>query len=584
MSKVCRPICVFLSLIILLSAALCSTFGVSAANVVYYVKGSDVNVRADATTSSNSLGKLSYVYVTKNGEKQGVDGKIWFNITYGDITGYIRSDYIEEIPVVTDQSFEEQLKAFPESYRDYLRQLHSVYPNWKFYPDNIDMTLDEAARLELVRKVTDYKSLSWRSMDLGSYDWGTGQWVSKENGRWYYVSREVIKYYMDPRNFLNANSIYTFLQQSYDPVHQTEAGLRKVISGTFLEKGYDGDKDAYVKDIMNAAKESKVNPYILAATIIQEQGPNGSSDLISGTYPGYEGYYNFFNVQATGENPTLNGLKYAATKIKDANGNITKEKWNTRSKAIIGGAKFCSNNYISAGQNTFFYMNYNIKEPNKIWHQYATAVHDSASKGYNVSKTYSSLKTAEIDFLIPVYKNMPSSVSAIPEKNDKLNNYYFNSISVSGLTPSFERFTYSYDLKVSSDTAVKITFPSGASYAGEDKYLLKQGNNTVYLSVKSETGYINSYTVNITAEKACTLYIDSGSGTPPITQTVMCGDTNGDGKITLIDLANVQRHLLGLITLTGDKFTGADTNKDGKITLIDLANIQRHLLGLINLA
>ena len=260
MSKVCRPICVFLSLIILLSAALCSTFGVSAANVVYYVKGSDVNVRADATTSSNSLGKLSYVYVTKNGEKQGVDGKIWFNITYGEITGYIRSDYIEEIPVVTDQSFEEQLKAFPESYRDYLRQLHSVYPNWKFYPDNIDMTLDEAARLELVRKVTDYKSLSWRSMDLGAYDGGTGEGVSKENGRWYYVAREVIKYYMDPRNFLNANSIYTFLQQSYDPVHQTEAGLRKVISGTFLERGYDGDGDAYVKDIMNAAKESKVNP------------------------------------------------------------------------------------------------------------------------------------------------------------------------------------------------------------------------------------------------------------------------------------------------------------------------------------
>ena len=151
MSKICRPICVFLSVIILLFTALGSTFGVSAANVVYYVKGSDVNVREDATTTSKSLGKLSYVYVTKNGEKQGTDGKIWFNITYGDITGYIRSDFIEEIPVVTDQSFEEQLKAFPDSYKDYLRRLHTVYPNWKFYADNIDMTLDEAAKLELVR-------------------------------------------------------------------------------------------------------------------------------------------------------------------------------------------------------------------------------------------------------------------------------------------------------------------------------------------------------------------------------------------------------------------------------------------------
>ena len=564
MSKVCRPICVFLSLIILLSAALCSTFGVSAANVVYYVKGSDVNVRADATTSSNSLGKLSYVYVTKNGEKQGVDGKIWFNITYGDITGYIRSDYIEEIPVVTDQSFEEQLKAFPESYRDYLRQLHSVYPNWKFYPDNIDMTLDEAARLELVRKVTDYKSLSWRSMDLGSYDWGTGQWVSKENGRWYYVSREVIKYYMDPRNFLNANSIYTFLQQSYDPVHQTEAGLRKVISGTFLEKGYDGDKDAYVKDIMNAASESGVNPYILAGTIIQEQGVNGTSDLISGDYEGYKGYYNFFNVGASETNPVILGLERAKL-----------EGWNTRSKSIIGGAKFCGNSYVSAGQNTYFYMNYNIKDPDRIDHQYATAVHNAADSGKKLAETYAELKDAELDFLIPVYKNMSSSVSAFPARNDNLNNYYFNSISAGGLTPSFNRFTYSYDLKVSGDTTVSVTVPSGASYAGAKSYQLVAGNNRISLSVKSQTGYINDYYIYVDADRNCTLYVDSDGNAPAVKN----GDTNGDGTINGRDLANVQMHILGVKLLSGNGFTAGDTNGDGTINGRDLANVQMHILG-----
>ena len=568
MSKVCRPICVFLSLIILLSAALCSTFGVSAANVVYYVKTNNVNVRADATTSSNSLGKLSYVYVTKNGEKQGADGKIWFNITYGDITGYIRSDYIEEIPVVTDQSFEEQLKAFPESYKDYLRRLHTVYPNWKFYADNIDMTFDEAARLELVRKVTDYKSLSWRSMDLGSYDWGSGEWVSKENGRWYYVSREVIKYYMDPRNFLNANSIYTFLQQSYDPVHQTEAGLRKVISGTFLERGYDGDSNAYVKDIMNAASESGVNPYILAGTIIQEQGVNGTSDLISGNYEGYKGYYNFFNVGASETNPVILGLERAKL-----------EGWNTRSKSIIGGAKFCGNSYVSAGQNTYFYMNYNIKDPDRIWHQYATAVHNAASSGEKLAKTYAELKDAELDFLIPVYKDMPSAVSAIPEKNEKLNNYYFNSISAPGLTPSFNRFIYSYDLKVSGDTTVRVTVPDGASYAGAASYQLVAGNNRISLSVKSQTGYINDYYIYVDAGSNCTLYVDSSGSAPP----VVCGDTNGDGIINGRDLANVQMHILSVQLLSGDAFLAGDTNGDGIINGRDLANVQMHILGVKSL-
>ena len=568
MSKVCRPICIFLSVIILLSAAFCSTFRVSAENVLYYLNDYDVNIREDASTSSKSLGKLSYVYVTKNGEKKGTDGYIWFNVTYGSITGYIRSDFIAEVTINTDAGFEEQLKAFPESYRDYLRQLHAVYPNWKFYADNINMTLDEAVSLELVKKVTDYKSLSWRSMDLGSYDWGTGKWVSTENGRWYYVSREVIKYYMDPRNFLNANYIYTFLQQSYDPVHQTEAGLRKVISGTFLEKGYGGDTDAYVKDIMNAASESKVNPYILAGTIIQEQGVNGTSKLISGTcsdYNGeYKGYYNFFNISANGEDPTLNGLKYAKSK-----------GWNTPSKAIIEGAEFCGNSYVSAGQNTYFYMNYNIKEPDRIWHQYATAVHNAADSGKKLASTYAELKDAELDFLIPVYKNMASSVSALPARNDNLNNYYFNSINAGGLTPSFNRFIYSYDLKVSGDTTVSVTVPSGASYAGAKSYQLVAGNNRISLSVKSQTGYINDYYIYVDADRNCTIYVDSDGNAPAVKN----GDTNGDGKINGRDLANVQMHILGVKLLSGDGFTAGDTNGDGTINGRDLANVQMHILG-----
>ena len=567
MNKICRMTCIFLSVIIMLSAAFAGTLGVLAANVAYYVDASNVNIREDATTSSKSLGKLSYVWVTKNGEKQG-EGGLWFNVTYNGITGYVFSKYIKEDTIETDTSFEAQLAAFPESYRGYLRELHAVYPNWKFYADNINLTLDEAVKLELVRKVTDLKSLSWRSMDLGSYDWGTGNWVSTEKGRWHYVSREVIKYYMDPRNFLNANYIYTFMQQNYDPVHQTEEGLRKVISGTFLEKGYGGDKDAYVKDIMAAASSSKVNPYILAGTIIQEQGVNGTSKLISGTcsdYNGeYKGYYNFFNISANGENPTLNGLKYAKDK-----------GWNTRSKAIIEGAEFCGNSYVSAGQNTYFYMNYNIKNPDKIWHQYATAVHNAADSGKKLASTYTELKAAELDFLIPVYKDMPPSVSAAPAKNDKLNNYYFNSISVAGLTPSFDRFTYSYDLKVSGDTTVGLTVPSGAAYTGAANYKLKKGSNRITLSVKSQTGYTNSYVIDVDADRDCVLYVDTSGKTPD----VICGDTNGDGKINGRDLANVQMHILSVKLLSGDGFTGGDTNGDGKINGRDLANVQMHILG-----
>ena len=49
---------------------------------------------------------------------------------------------------------------------------------------------------------------------------------------------------------------------------------------------------------MNAASKSGVNPYVLAAMILQEQGTNGTGKCISGTVAGYQGYYNFFNIEA----------------------------------------------------------------------------------------------------------------------------------------------------------------------------------------------------------------------------------------------------------------------------------------------
>ena len=60
---------------------------------------------------------------------------------------------------------------------------------------------------------------------------------------------------------------------------------------------------------------------------------------------------------------------------------------------------------------------------------------------------------------------------------------------------------------------------------------------------------------------------------------VVKGDSTCDGRITMEDLILIQKHMLGVVTLTGDEFIGADTNSDNNITLIDLANVQTHLLG-----
>lgn len=559
--------CIILSLVILIITAFGCVIVTAAAARIGYVNATDVRMRKDAGTQSKILmSGISYATVTVNGEKRDPDGDLWYNVTYNGVTGYIYAEYVQIIEQTADKDFEEQLKAFPSSYHSALKALHAVYPNWQFHADNVNLTLDEAVQLEITRKLirTNYKSLL--SMGLGAYDYTKNTWVAHD-GNWYVASREVIKYYMDPRNFLGSDTVFSFMLQGYDPSKQTEAGVRKIVKGTFL------DTDKYVSYIMKAAKETSFSPYVMASKILQEIGRNnGNSPFISGKYPGYEGYYNYFNINATG-NSTEEKIKKALTYAKN-NG------WNTREKAIIGGAEFCSDGYIKKGQNTYYYMDFNIKNPKLIWHEYAGAIHDASAKGRILSAAYTGDKSAVVSFSIPVYKNT-GAATVLPKQNNLRNNYYFSSLSVSGLTPSYSmtEFKYEYDLRVSGDTNIAYTVLPGASYAGAKSFVLKKGDNTVVLTVKAQSGYTTDYTINVKADKDCTLTV--GGDTPP--KEIMRGDTNGDGKISLIDLANVQRHLLGLMKLTGDNFTAADTNGDGKISLIDLANIQRHLLGLINL-
>ena len=579
MHKLRKLLCVIISLIILSLSALCSTVSFMRVNAadIGYVDATNVNVRADASVNSQCYGKLSNVYVTINSQKIGDDGCIWYNITYNDITGYMRSDFIKKIVAQPNKSFEEQLAAFPESYRDQIKALHAEYPNWKFYADNIDLTLEEAVRLEITQKMVQNTSKkSWRSMESCSYDWNANYWITQNSG-WYIASREVIKYYMDPRNFLDRAYIYSFMKQNYDSTSQTEEGLKKIVSGTFLEKDYSDSKDtaydgSYIKVIMAAAETSGVNPYIIAGTIIREQGITGNSEIISGA----SGYYNFFNIRASGADPIANGLAYAKNK-----------GWNTRSKAIIDGAQFFSNSYISAGQNTYFYMNYNIKSPDKIYHQYAAAVHNAASSGSYVSKTYADLKYAELDFLIPVYKNMPLTLSELPDENDNLNNYYFNSIDVSGLTPAFSRFTYNYDLNISNDTVVNLSVPDGASYIGAASYQLKEGSNTVKLTVRSQTGYINDYTIDALAQKECVLYIDSGNG---VKWSSICGDNatcnlKYDGTLIISGSGATDNYKLKTLTpwydyseqITGIEISG-DITRIGNNNFNSLTNVTKVII------
>ena len=316
-----------------------------------FIEGENINVRSAPSTSSPIIEQISYSSATVLESQQNAEG-LWYMITYNNgtsnITGYIfyNEEYIRIVTYNPDATFEEKLTAFPQSYHEQLKTLHAAYPNWNFIPDNTNISFKEAVKLQAsnMRKQVEYSenSLSWCSMGPGAYDWSKNTWIS-DNGGWTAASNEIIAYYMDPRNFLNSKDVFQFMKQSFSQI-TTEANINKILEGTFLANGYttfEGDLygGSYSKVLIEAGKTSGVDPCVLAALILQEQGSKGTSDLISGKYAGYENYYNFFNISASGsskEEVIKNGLDKAV-----------EQAWNTIPASIIGGAKFYKTKFIS---------------------------------------------------------------------------------------------------------------------------------------------------------------------------------------------------------------------------------------------
>ena len=372
--------------------------------------------------------KSQHLTTLKNGDKVKVlgeetdgDGDKWYKINYGGNyanTGYAVVNKVAlKYEYEFDEDFEKNLENFPESYRDALRALHAKYPNWKFVANKFDLTFKAAVEAQYgVAKVTDtrkwveftYGGNEWR--DMRGYNAETNQWLTLES-RWTYASREAIEYFMDPRNSLNEDMIFAFMQQSYQEDEKMQDNMRTIIKGTFLENGYDKngdgtvDKDAYIEDLIAAAKESKVSPYVLAATIIVEQGTKGETHLVSGKYPGFEGFYNFFNFAASGSTKdeiAKSGLTYAKNNA-----------WNSRTASIIGGAKKYADGYISIGQDTYYYKDFNVVK--EIWnHQYASALYDAWTNAKYLKKGCTTSTDAVITFSVPVFADMPQKACPLP--------------------------------------------------------------------------------------------------------------------------------------------------------------------------
>ncbi len=312
------------------------------------------------------------------------------------------------------------LSAFPSSYRPYIKKLIGEHPNWTFVPMETGLKWSDVIENEMkdaVNLVDINEPATWKSTAEKDYDMKTGKWVIKNGTTWVQASESVVKYYIDPRNSLNEDSVFQFEQLTYNQSYHTESGVEKILSGTFmgnkkLEDG-SGGNITYAQAFMKIGKELKVSPYFLASRVRQEQGVNGTSALISGVYPGYKGYYNYFNIQATGigEQVIISGLEEAK-----------KAKWTTRYAALLGGAQKTAENYISKGQDTFYLQKFDVDASYNglYWHQYMQNLLAANNESKTVKNSYASMGVINNNFVfkVPVYLDMPSK--ACPYPGEKL--------------------------------------------------------------------------------------------------------------------------------------------------------------------
>ena len=560
-------------------AASCLT--VSAANMMGSCTADVLNVRSGAGTGYSKTGTVSYGdSLTILSETTDSSGAKWYKISCGSVTGYVSAAYVQLTSSgsqgSSDADFESYMtkQGFPESYKPYLRTLHEQHPKWIFTAQKLGVDWNTALKEECVvgrNLVLSSALASWKSMEKGAYDFNGGYWYGLD-GSWVAASKEIIMYYMDPRNFLNDTYIFMFENQSYDPSYQTESGVKTILADTFMSGSYTcpdtKKKYTYSQTFMDAAKKSGVSPYHLASRCRNEQGVNGAPQSL-GTVKGYENYFNFFDIQAYATS-TMTAAEMGCKYAKTTNPTYLLP-WTNQYKSIVGGSIFLGTGYITKGQDTLYLQKFDMVDGGNglYYHQYMTCVFGQANEAISLKNAYSQdILNSAMEFKIPVYNNMPDKLCPKPTSSGD-NNNYLKSLSVSGtsISPKFDKFTASYTAKVnaevSSVTVNANPLGKSAKVSGKGKVSLKTGENTVKVTCTAASGVKRTYTIKITRKAA--------------SQTLQQGDVNGDKYLTVVDALLMLRYNAGKTKLDSAQLKRADMNGDGKVDVIDALTLLKKI-------
>lgn len=199
------------------------------------------------------------------------------------------------------------------------------------------------------------------------------------------ASRDEVLLHLTPDDDLTKDTIYQFLDLSkYSEVSEDELNNFLLGQGVLEGKG---------SIFISAAKKYNVSEVYLVSHASLETGRGTSSFARGKNFNGVK-VYNMYGINVRDDKPSL-GTEYAY-----------KNGWDSIDKAIDGGAKWISDNFVNHHkykQNTLYKMRWNPASPGE--HQYASDVLWAKHQIPNMKKRFDVFPNAILHVDIPVYED-----------------------------------------------------------------------------------------------------------------------------------------------------------------------------------
>ena len=284
-------------------------------------------------------------------------------------------------------------------YKELIDKLQKEHPNWTFTLFYTKLSWEDVIKNEGHKDNVKYPTNLIPDSTEYPEDWRCEIDQNKkfDNGTWLCASNKAIKNQMDPRNILNDDNIFEFVELKYVDGAQTLKGIEKITQNTFL------DNENVEKSLIEAGKKANIDPYFLASRLIQEQGKKGTTLSKGYQYDENTIVYNPFNIKASGNSQSEiieNAAKYAY-----------EQDWDTLEKGLLGGVEFVKEGYINKGQNTLYLQKFDVvKQDGKLYtNQYMQNLLASTSEASNMRKIYDNSNSTDtnLNFIIPLYEKMP---------------------------------------------------------------------------------------------------------------------------------------------------------------------------------